>query len=157
MHWVPGTELQGNVGILPERVLCWHNCSHCMCPAGQCYQTSKEAEGSEGRVRNIYSGDRYTEERWERASTTITQLVFRLCILLLNHIKVSTRIVWCPQFSYFGTPSQLTVIKTCHSRRVFLPHNDFMLQSIFGLSSLLLFCSHLPVDECLWDAFPPGA
>lgn len=46
-----GTELQRNLGVLPERILCWHNCSHCVSPAGQCYQASKEGEGSEDRVR----------------------------------------------------------------------------------------------------------
>ena len=46
-----GTELQRNPGILPERILCWHNCSHCVYPAGQCYQASKEGEGTEDRVR----------------------------------------------------------------------------------------------------------
>lgn len=48
-----GIELQGNLGIVPERILCWDDYSHCMSGAGLCYQTSTacEAQGSEGRVR----------------------------------------------------------------------------------------------------------
>ena len=103
-----GTELQGNLGILPECILCWHDCSHCMPPAGQCYQASKEAEGSEGRVRNIYSSDRYTE-RWRSFNDDNDSLVFSLFILsFLNRNKFSTRIVVTAAGIYFGTPSQLT-------------------------------------------------
>ena len=89
-----GTELQGNLGILPECILCWHDCSHCMPPAGQRYQASKEAEGSEGRVSNIYWSDRYTE-RWRSFNDDNDSLVFSLFILsFLNRNKFSTRIVW---------------------------------------------------------------
>ena len=68
-----GTELQGNLGILPKCILC-------MPPAGQRYQASKEAEGSEGRVSNIYRSDRYTE-RWRSFNDDNDSLVFSLFIL----------------------------------------------------------------------------
>jgi hypothetical protein len=49
-----GTELQGNLGIVPERILCWDDYSHCMSRVGLSYQGSKacEAQDSEGGVSN---------------------------------------------------------------------------------------------------------
>jgi hypothetical protein len=85
-----GTELGGDLSILQECILCGHDCSYPMRLAGLCYQASEicQAEGSQGRVRNMVNGS-YIEEL-QSSSDDYDKLVFQFT--LCESIRFSKRI-----------------------------------------------------------------
>jgi hypothetical protein len=115
-----GTELGGDLSILQECILCGHDCSYPMRLAGLCYQASEicQAEGSQGRVRNMVNGS-YIEEL-QSSSDDYDKLVFQFT--LCESIRFSKRILWVLQLPTLWSSIVIDrSSKTCCFRLGYLP------------------------------------